>query len=149
MRPPRSVLAPVERATASTSGTARTPAAQTTVLVSIRSVAPPASIVTPRASMAVARAPWRTVTPSSASCSATFPESLSLNAATTRSPASSRITRTPVGSMRRKSRFIVFAVIASCPATSTPVGPPPMTTNVSHWARAAGSSVRSASSKAP
>ena len=66
-----------------------------TILVSIRSLAPPISIVTPRASIAVARAPSRTVTPSSPSCSATFPESLSLNAATTRSPASSRITRAP------------------------------------------------------
>ena len=47
--------------------TARTPAAQITVRLVIRSVAPPTSIVTPRESIAVARTPSRTVTPSSAS----------------------------------------------------------------------------------
>ena len=130
------------------SGTACTPAAQITVLDSIRSLASPTSIVTPCESMAVARAPSRTVTPSSFSPVATFAESFSLNDATSRSPASSRITRTAAGLLRLKPCFIVRAVRASCPATSTPVGPPPMTTNVAHSVRVASSRARSASSKA-
>ena len=68
------------------------------------------------------------VTPSAASSRAAFAESFSLNAGTTRSPASSRITSRPLGSIRgsrassrggRGSR--------AAPATSTPVGPPPTT----------------------
>ena len=47
-------------------------------------------------------------------------------------PASTRTTRASVGSMWRKSRASVWrAISASAPASSTPVGPPPMTTKVS------------------
>ena len=50
----------------------------------------------------------------------------------TRGPASTRITRAVRGSMRRKSRASVCrAISANAPAISTPVGPPPTTTNVS------------------
>ena len=104
MRPLRSVSAPVARASESTSATGCTPAAQTTVRASIRLLSPSASKVTPRSSMSVTRAPSRTVTPRSARLSATFLESLGLKAATTRSPASSRITRAAEESIRRKAR---------------------------------------------
>ena len=72
---------------------------------SIRSVAPPTSNVTPCESIAVARAPARTVTPSRPSSSATFADSFSLNADTKRSPASSTITFAWLVSMRRNWRF--------------------------------------------
>ena len=53
------------------------------------------------------------------------------------------------GWMRAKWPFMVlWAMIASSPASSTPVGPPPITTNVSHSSRSARSSARSASSYA-
>jgi hypothetical protein len=76
-------------------------------------LAPSTSIVTPPASIVVARERSRTVTPSSASWSATLPESLSLNAANTLSPASRRITFAALASIRRKCRFIAWAVMAS------------------------------------
>ena len=51
--------------------------------------------------------------------------------------------------MRRKSRgSALYAISLSAPASSTPVGPPPMMANVSHARRFAASSSRSASSKA-
>ena len=105
MRPARSVLAPVACARVSLKLAARTPAAQITVRAGIRSVAPPTSIVTPCGSISVARAPSRTVTPSSARYLAALADSFSLNAGTTRSPASSRITRALAGSIRAKLRF--------------------------------------------
>ena len=55
----------------------------------------------------------------------------------TRGPASIRITRVVRGSKRRKSRASVRpAISASAPASSTPVGPPPITTNVVQARRA-------------
>ena len=51
--------------------------------------------------------------------------------------------------MRAELALQSLAVTASSPAISTPVGPPPMTTKVSHSAGSAGSSLRSASSNAP
>ena len=60
-----------------------------------------------------------------------------------------RMTLVVWGSNRRKSRASVRpAISASAPASSTPVGPPPMTTNVvqARWASALVSS--SADSKA-
>ena len=100
MRPPRSVSAPVARASTPVSPTVRTPAAQMTVRLVIRSLEPPTSIVTPRESIAVARTPSRTVTPSSASPLAALADSDSLNGARTRSPASSRITCESSGAIR-------------------------------------------------
>ena len=53
-----------------------------------------------------------------------------------RAPASTRMTRVVRGSKRRKSRASVRpAISASAPASSTPVGPPPITTNVVHARR--------------
>ena len=65
---------------AAVSADGRTPAAQITVRLGMRSVFPSASMVTPRASIAVARAPSRTVTPSSASPSAALADSDSAKA---------------------------------------------------------------------
>ena len=66
-RPPRSRAAPVASPSTSANPAARTPAAQITVLAAIRSGAPLCSSATPSASIAVARAPSRTSTPSEAS----------------------------------------------------------------------------------
>ena len=55
----------------------------------------------------MARAPSRTVDAQLGQPAATFPDSFSLNAGTTRSPASSRITRASLGVDARNSRFIV------------------------------------------
>ena len=66
------------------------------------------------------------------------PRALRDTSASTRGPASIRITRDARGSMWRKSRSSVWrAISAIAPASSTPVGPPPTITNVSH-ARALG-----------
>ncbi len=148
-RPPRSCAAPVASASTSANGAACTPAAQITVFAAIRSGAPSCSSATPSASIAVARAPSRTSTPSDASSRAAFADSFGLNAVSTRSPASSRITRVSAGSKRVNSPLRWWrASTASWPATSTPVGPPPITTNVRDArARLASSVARSASSK--
>jgi len=61
----------------------------------------------------------------------------------------SQITRALDELMRRKSRIMVWRAISdSAPASSTPVGPPPTSTNVSSRRRRAGSGSRSARSKA-
>ena len=123
-------------------------APQIIVLESIRSLDPPVSTVTPRASMAVAR--------SLASSDAELSKPvgyLARELLTERAnhPVAGleqnhpRAGKTP----RRDCRLNVRAVIASSPAISTPVGPPPTTTNVSHSARSPGSFVRSAASSAP
>ena len=53
------------------------------------------------------------------------------------------------GLIDRKSRLSVsFAISPSAPASSTPVGPPPTTTNVIHSARRLATCSRSAASKA-
>ncbi len=65
-------------------------------------------------------------------------------------PASSSSTRASAGSMCRKFRRSERRdSSASCPASSTPVGPAPTTTNVSQRRRATGSLSCSAISKAP
>ena len=62
-----------------------------------------------------------------------------------RGPASTRITRAELGSMRRNSRARVWrAISAKAPAISTPVGPPPTTTKVRQARRAWASGSRSA-----
>ena len=91
----------------------------------------PARSATPAASIAVARAPSRTSTPSDASSRPAFADSFGLKAVSTRSPASSSTTRVSLGSKRVNwCRRWWRASTASCPATSTPVGPPPITTIV-------------------
>ena len=53
------------------------------------------------------------------------------------------------GWIERKSRLSVsFEISPRAPASSTPVGPPPTTTNVIHSWRRSGSCSRSAASKA-
>src|SRR5262249_50238376 len=65
-------------------------------------------------------------------------------------PPSNRTTLTSAGSKRRKLSFKArLASSAICPEISTPVGPPPTTTKVSHARRESISSSSSAISKAP
>ena len=67
----------------------------------------------------------------------------------TRGVPSSRITRALAGEKCLKSRTrVVRAMSARAPASSTPVGPAPTTTKVSHSLRRSGSASRSAISKA-
>ena len=77
--------------------------------------------------------PVRTITPSRPSCLAADAERSAGYGGSTRSIASTSTIRTSVGSIERKSRRSVWRAISpSAPASSTPVGPPPTTTNVSH-----------------
>ncbi len=99
--------------------------------------------------MPVTACPVSTSTPSLRSCTRAFSDSDSGIDGSTRGPASTRCTLAVRGSLRRNSRGKVWrAISASVPASSTPVGPPPMTTKFSHSARAAGSLSRSANSNA-
>ena len=94
--------------------------------------------------------PVRTSTPSFTSCSRARADSLGTNVPSTRSEPSSSTTRARRESMRRNSSASVCCAISvMVPAISTPVGPPPMITNVIHASRSASSRLRSARSKAP
>ena len=95
----------------------------------MRSWPSPLSTSTPVRSMPVTRAPIRSSTPSCSELRA--PRDLRDRDRTTPAgslPASSRITRTDVGSNERKSsRRLRSASSRTCPAISTPVGPAPTT----------------------
>ena len=87
--------------------------------------------------------------PSASSCLCAFADSSSGNVDRMRGPASTRMTRVVRGSKRRKSRASVRpAISASAPASSTPVGPPPITTNVVQARRTSGDVSSSAASNA-
>ena len=146
MRPARSTSVPAASASRRASGDAATPAAQIFVRAAIRS--PEASVI-PSASISVTMLPRSGVTPSDRSCRSALAESLSPYAARTRSPASTSRTRALRVSTSRYSRGSTSrASSAICPAISTPVGPAPTTTNVSHASRAASSASTSAASNA-
>ena len=93
---------------------------------------------------------WLTsgVTPKFSSELNALADSFSGNAASTRSPASTRSTRVRLVSKLRKSFWVSRAISAICPAISTPVGPAPTTTKVSWRSRSASVSATSAVSKA-
>ena len=89
------------------------------------------------------------MTPSFSSERAAFAESFGGKPGRTRSTASTSRMRAVRGSTLRKSRRSVSRASSPiCPAISTPVGPAPTTTNVSHASRACASVSHSAASNA-
>ncbi len=111
-----------------------TPAAQTAVRAATCSTAPSGVRSSTRpVSTPTTVVSSRTVTPRCASERSARRESDSGNALSTRGPASTSSTRVVRVSMSRKSRRSASrASSAIWPAISTPVGPAPTTTNVSH-----------------
>ena len=105
--------------------------------------------VTPCASTPVTVAPVNGVTPSrSSSAAAAWPTDRVVG----RQDAVRRLDEQDRGRRRVDAaevcRSVWLAISASAPASSTPVGPPPTTTNVSQRLHAVGSASRSAASKA-
>ena len=148
-RPARSSSAPLRSARRDARLDAVTPAAQITLCEAIRSASPLPSMVTPSSSMPTTVWPVTTLTPIRCSERAAFAESEGGKVVSTRSAASTSRIRAVRGSTARKSlRKVSRASSAICPAISTPVGPAPTTTNVSHAARRSASSSVSAASKA-
>ena len=150
-RPARSTSASLCSASCWPIGEALTPAAHTLQRDLIRRSVPSGSITsTPVLSTPTTLTLSWTSTPILASCSRAAVDSFSPNAPSTAGAASSRITRALLVSIRRKSRRSVrCASSAIWPAISTPVGPAPTTTKVSHSSVSAGSVHSSASSKEP
>ena len=142
-RPAPSVSAPLASASRRARPDAWTPAAQITVRAGMCSVVPsPWATVTPVASTPLTSAPTDTATPSSPSARSARADRRGSNAVRTRSAPSSSRMRADPGSIERKSRRRVSRAISPIwPASSTPVGPAPTTTNVSHAARRSGSVV--------
>jgi hypothetical protein len=100
----------------------------------------PTVIVTDSSSMLTTFRPTSGVTPSPSSARAARADRRGGNAGRTRSAIStSRIRAARVSMVRKSRRSVSCAISAICPASSTPVGPPPTTTNVSHAARRSGS----------
>ena len=101
------------------------------------------------ASIAVTGESTWTVTPSDSSWRRALSLSDGGNVASRRGPASTRCTSAALGRARRNSRGSVWrAISASVPASSTPVGPPPITTKRNHCRRRSPSASRSAASNA-
>ena len=150
-RPARSRSTPAEAARSRPSGEAWTPAAQIFVAASIRrSGASVAFVSSPRSSTCVTVVPrWISMPMSRRSCIARR-RSDSGKAPRIVGAASSSTIRASAGSMRRKLwRSEWRDSSASCPASSTPVGPAPTMTNVRKRRRETGSGSRSAISNAP
>ena len=141
---------PVASATIRPNDAACTPAAQSTVRAGMRSSRPSScATITPCSSMPVTFVPVETVTPSRSSCFAAERDSFSGYVGRTTSSASINRIRESGGWILRKSlRSVSLAISPSAPASSTPVGPPPTTTNVIHSCRTSGSASRSAASNA-
>ena len=130
-RPARSSGTP----SAAASGLGRTPAPHSTVPAS--SVSPPTR--TPDASIDSTLTPVRTSTPRSSSCARARSDSGGSNGVRIRSAISTSTTRTALRSSRLKSTARMSRDrSAIAPASSTPVGPPPTTTNVSRRCRSRG-----------
>ena len=154
-RPLRSVSVPVAPATIRANDELSTPAPHNTVRVGMTSTvaAPPSPTanvtVTLHSSIAVTRVLRRTWTPSRSSCRLAEAERSAGKVGRMRSTASTRMIRASRGSIARKSRRRVSRAISpSDPASSTPVGPPPTSTNVIQARRRSSSASRSAASKA-
>ena len=152
-RPLRSVVAPAASATLRAKDDAWTPAPHKTVRAGMISSGAFGSSVgttwTDRSSMAVTRVPTRTSTPSRSSWRRADADWPGGYGGSTRSIASTRMIRASAGSIARKLRRRVSRAISpSEPASSTPVGPPPTSTNVIHSRRRSGSASRSAASNA-
>ena len=127
-RPLRSVSAPVAAATLRPNDEARTPAAQSTVWAWISSVSPVGvSTRTRPSSTSTTLVFVRTTTPSFSSWRRAEAERPGGNVASTRSIASTSTMRASCGLIDRKSlRSVSLAISPSAPASSTPVGPPPI-----------------------
>ena len=149
-RPLRSVSAPVAAATLRPKDEASTPAAQSTVRAWISSVPPVGvSTRTSPSSTCTTLVFVRTITRSFSSWRRAEAERPGGKVASTRSIASTSTIRASWGLIERKSwRSVSWAISPSAPASSTPVGPPPMITNVIHAWRWTGSASRSAASNA-
>ena len=121
-----------------------------TVRVEMRSVPPSGSeSVTDSPSMSTTVRLTKIVTPRPSSERAALRDSEAGKPLSTRSSASTRMTRAVRGSMARKSPCSVSRASSPIwPAISTPVGPAPTTTNVISVARASGSLSISAASNA-
>ena len=105
---------------------------------------------TPSASMPTTWAPMRSSMPRCSRVLAALPESWSPKVARGSLPPSTRITLTDEASKVRNSpRRLRVANSRTWPASSTPVGPAPTTTTVSHRSFSVGSATISAISKAP
>ena len=149
--PPRSASAPVAPASTPASPAARTPAAQITVRAAIRSLDPPSSIVDPALVDRRRLAPSRTVTPSAASSSRRLRRERLAEGGEDAVAGVDAGSPWPCWCRFAGSRAPAYDGRGSRAgrATSTPVGPPPTTTKVSHSSRSAESVARSACSKAP
>ena len=148
-RPARSVSAPAAFATVRANVDAVTPAAHSTVRVGIDSSPSAETTRTCRSSMSITRVFVRTVTPSRSSWRCAEAERSGGYGGRIRSIASTRTIRASWGWIERKSwRSDCRAISPSAPASSTPVGPPPTSTNVIHSRRRSGSASRSAASNA-
>ena len=149
-RPARSTSAPAARASSDASGEALTPAAQITVRAPTSLRSPPAAaIATVSGPTSTTVWPVSGVTPSRSSACAALRESEAGKAGSMWSVDSTSRTRDARVSIERKSRRSVScASSAIWPAISTPVGPPPTTTNVSHACRRSSSGSTSAASNA-
>jgi len=148
-RPTLSMAAPALSASTLPSLDARTPAAHSTVRAGMRFSPPSSFTVTPPSSMSVTRARVTGRTQRASSCRSAFLERSAGKPGSTRSsPSISRI-RASAGLMCRKScRNVSLAISPNAPASSTPVGPPPTITKVSHAWRSCASGSCSACSKA-
>jgi len=126
-------------------GEASTPAAQMTVFDLIE----PLAVSTPSAWTAVTGVPSRTSTPSSLSARCAYSDISGLKFGSTRGPASISTTRASSGrKLRKSSRSVMRASSITAPASSTPVGPPPMIAKVRSSRRRVGSPSSSAFSNA-
>jgi len=145
----RSSVAAVFSASFAPRGLPLTPAAQRTVRASMRSTPRGPCSARPESSTAVTRAPVRTRTPSSSRESFALSDSSGGKDGRIRCAAStSRISESSGRNDRKLSLSVSFAISASIPVSSTPVGPLPTTMKVSHAFRLSGSVSRSATSKA-
>ena len=147
-RPARSSFTPVCAASWTPNGDAATPAAQTLVRDSIRRREPSRSCTSmPASSTSTTFAPSWTSTPRRSSSRCAWVDSLSPNVLSTASELSRSTTRVVSGSKLRKLPFKVRRLSSIIwPAISTPVGPAPTMTKVSHASSSAGSLASSASS---
>ncbi len=149
-RPARSTSDPISDASAAASGDAATPAAQMTVCAPTSSASSLSErIVTEAEPTSTTVCPTSGVTPSFSSARSALCESEGGKPVRMRSAVSTRSTRAlRVSTWRKSRRRLSRASSAICPAISTPVGPPPTTTNVSQLRRLSSSGSTSAASNA-
>ena len=152
MRPERSLVAPRTSATRRAKGTASTPAVQSTVRVAKCWSGPPSlgEMVMPSRRTSVTCTPRCISTPSRSSVRVALPDSPGAKLLSSRSPPSNSSTRASVGLMLWNSLASARVAISRIwPASSTPVGPPPDTANVSQASRSGPAGSVSAISNAP